>query len=782
MVWLELNSVESYEPLSNILTHLSLTGKRICLSNIKSYYAYIHPLLYGLHKYAEKYFVSVVVDRHHNDVELNIISSGNKPIDKAIDMFLAKQIQPDIEELKSDEINKLITTKKYALLDFYFKLSLRNYLHKMNYQPKIMGKRTLWSKRNDDTLYSLDADLDPNTLKGYISVDIRIPSSTTLWDEIISGDTTINELWELIDTNVMVPYGDRYAYGKIRGFIPKKVSETLTVKGRQLNLVDYYIEKGIQLDPNEYPIVEVEIISPEPRGSGLLYYPPSQVRLFLPTEKPEPRTRYDKINGVLKDLIKHFKVQGIPFRKAVIPYRYKKYVNMIKGIVLKYHDRETYASPLFSTQKLNAKPLHGPINIPKLLILIPKSILAEEKSEETINIIKKFIQSIYKDYNLGIINEVIVHYYEVRDTPNDQKVEFSNKLTELLQENTPTEALIMPVINHRYLFKLAKQLCSDKSFHARIVEEETFANIMELIRELDITDANKIRQYLDIVKKGEIEDEQLEQLISILSNIVFSIYVEFILQSEIYNHRIPSKLTWALAKPADNVGESLYIGYDVSRSTLNRNEVAVAFVLYDSYGYMLNATFRQVRGEKISRDILESILLSLFKPLIHKQSMKRLVIYKDGGIRSRNEFVNIMDTFLSIGKKTGLKQIDIIGVIKRHNLRLFAKKKTEDIMVNPKIGTWIKIWDIIRHGVYAERALIISSEAKAGGTVKPVLLERYNNETSNKTIDEIVDEYLRLCRLDYWNPLNGINKFPLPVFMADKLAYLALQGVQIKTP
>ena len=783
MTWLELNSVESREPLSNIFNRLPLVGKRIYLSNVKFYYANIHPLLYGLYRYAGKYFISIVVDKHRNDVELNIISSDNEPISKAVDMLLAKQIQPDKEEeLQSNEINKLITTKKYALLDFYFKLSLRNYLHKMNYQPKIMGRRTLWSKESDDTLYSLDADLDPNTLKGYVSVDIRIPSSTTLWDKIISGDININELWELIDTSVMVPYGDRCAYGKIHGFISKKVSETLTLEGKQLNLIDYYTRKGILLDPEEYPIVEVEIISPEPRGSSTLYYPPSQVRIFLPTEKPEPHTRYDKIDGVLENLIKHFNVQGISFRKAVISYKHKKYVNMIKSIVLKYYDRETYASPLFSMQKLNAKPLHGSINIPKLLVLLPKSILAKENSEETINIINKFIQLVYRDYNLGIINKVIVHYYEVHDNPNEQKVEFSNKLKKLLEENTPTEALIMPVINRRYLFKLAKQLCSDKFFHARVIEEETFDNIMELVTELGITNEKKIKYYLNIVKKGKIEDDQLEQLISIISNIVFSIYVEFILQSEIYNHKVPNKLTWALANPADNVGESLYVGYDVSRSTLNRNEVAVAFVLYDSYGYMLNATFKQVRGEKISRDVLESILLSLFKPLTRKQSINRLVIYKDGGIRSRNEFKDIMDTFSKIGKKLGFKQIDVVGVIKRHNLRLFAKRKTENIMDNPKIGIWIKIWDIIRHGVYAERALIVSSEAKAGGTVKPVLIERYSKETSNKTIDEIVNEYLRLCRLDYWNPINGINKFPLPVFMADKLAYLALQGVQIKTP
>lgn len=36
--------------------------------------------------------------------------------------------------------------------------------------------------------------------------------------------------------------------------------------------------------------------------------------------------------------------------------------------------------------------------------------------------------------------------------------------------------------------------------------------------------------------------------------------------------------------------------------------------------------------------------------------------------------------------------------------------------------------------------------------------------------------------MDYLNPLNGLSKFLLPLFMADKLAYLALQDVQIKTP
>ncbi len=65
----------------------------------------------------------------------------------------------------------------------------------------------------------------------------------------------------------MVPYGNKYAYGKICGFINKKVSEDIDVNGKKLNLFDYYMGKGIRLDPDEQPIVEIEIVSPESGGS-----------------------------------------------------------------------------------------------------------------------------------------------------------------------------------------------------------------------------------------------------------------------------------------------------------------------------------------------------------------------------------------------------------------------------------------------------------------------------------------------------------------------------------
>jgi len=782
--WLELNAVETTRPLSSLLNKLSLTGKHILLSTTKPYYSSIHPLFYGLSQYADKYFISVTTERVTDKFyKIYIVSSNSQVVEKALEILLKNKIKLDeVKDLTSDEIRELVDTKRYSLLDTYLKLSLRNYLYSRQYKPRTIGKKNLWFREGGNVLYTLDADLDPITYKGYISVDIRIQSSMPLWDKIVSENIDINKVWGFLNSFVIVPYGKMYAYGKIHGFIPVKVSEPLPSMPNQQSLLEYYKEKkGISLDPDEYPIVEVEILSPEPRGKRILPYPPSQVKVFLPIDKPDPHTRYEMINDVLVDIIKNFNFLGIGFRKAIITY--KDRVNMLKDIKLEYGNRKTHISPLFSMQKLNTKPLHGPVNISKLLILLPRTVLGyEDNSKEIIEIIGKFIKLLYREYNFGEISEILTSYYDVFEAPDKQKVEFSDKLVKFLEDNSPAEVMFMPVINHSYLFKTAKQLSTDRYFHARIIEEETFTRIMDLIKEFDITDEETIKQYITIVKDNKIEDEQLEELISILSNIVFSLYVEFIIQREVYRHKVPNKLTWALLKPADGKGESIYMGYDVSRNISDRSEVAVSFILYDSHGYMLSAFSRKVHGEKISRDTLEAIMLSLLEPVKHRRNIRRLVIYKDGCIRGRDEYNDIMSIFNNIGRRIGLKQVDIIGIIKRHNLRLFAMKKSENTMINPWMGTWIRLWDINRYGVYAERALIISSTAKTGGTVKPVLLERYSKEASRKNIRDIVKEYLRLCRLDYWNPLDGINKLPIPVFMADKLAYLALQGVQIKTP
>jgi len=768
--------VESSTSLSRVLENASLVGSRIYLDRGKdSIHSHIIPRLYGLSGYMGERFIGISTE---GDTSLVVVSSNGDLLNKALDIVSSTIAGSRVEKLDQAEVYRLVNEGryKYSMLDYYLRVALREWLLKSGYKPRKIGRRTYWSK-GDDVLYLLDTDVDSQTLKGYISVDIMFPSSTTLWG-LLNGRSTASELNELIGTTVIVPYADGSGYGRIQGFIPQKVSSTLRLKDKELNLLEYWSKKGVQIDPDEEPIVAVELISPEPRSPGPLYYPPSLVRPLLPKNKPDPHTRFDRINAMIGALVKGFNIKGIRFENAKI--HQKSRIDTVKDIKLKYGgvDEGTYASPLISMQKLGAKPLHGPITIPRLLLLLPNTLASEPSVISTVG---RLIQVIYENYGFGAVMDVSIQYYEVYDDPETQKLAFSKKLSELLDNVKPTEALVVPVINYRYLFALAKQICSDKHFHARVVESGTISKIIELIDELRIRDEDKVKEFLSEIKEDKIEDESLKQLISLLSNIVFSIYVEFLLQSEIYEHRIPQKLTWALAEPADGNGSSIYIGYDVSRSPREKNEVAVAFVLYDSYGYMLNAVCRRIHGEKITRETLESLLLTLLGSGGVDQAVDRIVIYKDGGIRGWDEFNDIKQTFMGIGRKMGFKQLDVIGVIKRSNLRLFAKSG-KGVMVNPQIGTWIKLWNIIRHGVHAERALIVSSKTPAGGTVKPVLLERYGVRDSNMSLDNVVTEYLRLCRLNYWNPLDGMNKLPLPLFMADKLAYLALRGVQIKTP
>lgn len=781
--WYELNVIESKTPLTPILKNLkpsgTLTAKRLYFSNAKFYYNHVHKLLYKLHHFLDKYFVSIDVSRKTRGVHVILLSTNPEPIDNMLNMLSSKQLQPDkVEKLDRQTIIKLVDERRYSLLDYYLKLALRKYLFKKGYTPKKIGGKTLWSRMNSNVLYSIDSDIDSSKLKGYISVDVRITSSISLWDKMLESNQ--QDYWKYIGNNVIVPYGEGYAYGKIHDFVVKKVSETIYINNKELNLLDYYRQKNIEIDPEEKPIVAVEIIYPELRDrKSVLYYPPSQVKLILREDNLDPNTRYNIINEVLTEIIKDFKLNDIGFIKAVIKPRHKNYVNIYRDILLKYGNKVGWQSPLYSMQKLGAKPLHGALRIPRLIILLPRSIL-KNISKDVIDTIGKLIQEVYKKYNLGIIENVEFYYYSVSEDPNEQKIVFSNILSKLLENTSPDKALIMPVVNHRYLFRVAKQLCSDKYFHARIVDKETIATLGNLIIEYNIGNNEKSTiQYLNDVQDKKIVDKQL---ISIVSNLVFSIYIEYLLQNEIYNHRIPSKMTWALANPADGNGKSLYIGYDISRSKTERGEVAVAFVLYDPYGHMLNAVFRRIQGERISGEIIESILLSLFKLVKFEKEINRLVIYKDGGIRGVKELNEIISVFNNIGTKRGLKYIDIVGVAKRHNLRLFTKNKQSRTISNPNMGVWIKIWNVIKNGVYTERALLVASETKIGGTVKPVILEKYSTHHTSKSLNDLVNEYIRLCRLNFWNPLNGMNKLPLPILMADKLAYLALQGVQIRTP
>ncbi|MEM4819414.1 MAG: hypothetical protein QXQ91_03815 [Nanopusillaceae archaeon] len=786
---LELNALKSSSPLSLILDNVPLIGTRLIIPDAtpdveKKIRGFAY---YFLEKFALKHFITFTIERVEKGAHLVLVSSDKEPVEDFVREIQMQHIHVVEKPMVDSETRELLRRYKHVLLENYIRLALRNYLQSIGCKRIRIGGRTWWSKRVDDSyLYVVDVDVDPAELTGYISVDIKVQSES-LWDKITSGKIRVSDLQELLDSVVLVPFRRSFAYGRITGFINQKVSEDVETEHGKLNLYEYYrLKKNEKLNPNEHPIVKVKLNIPE--FDGELYYPPSQVRLLIPERKLGPYIRYEEINKLLQKISSGFKPFGITFKRVSFDHRH--YVDMITGVKLRYGgNRETYVSPLPAIQRHGINPLRGAVNIPLIILLLPDNF---SKQRNDIEVFAKLLQRIYKSYNMGNIEKVEVEFYSEKRSIDEQKAEFARVLGNIVKEYSPKGALVCPVVNHRYLFKIAKQICSEKYFHARVIRVDTFTNLLDGIREFVVRECfNNIDSCIDefatTVKNRVSSDKRIEQFVSVLSNIAFSLYVEFVIQSDVADRRVPRLLTWSLAEPADGEGRTLYLGFDVSRIPWNRSEVAAMFVLYDSYGNMINTVVKHHSGEKLSREFLEETLLSLIAHSIKPEHVNRLLVFKDGIIRGVDEAENISNALSSLGSKAGFSEYDVVGVVKRPNLRLFSisvsSTREPSRVENPERGTWIKLWSIARYGVVAERALVVSSKAKTGRTVRPVVIEHYSTiSRSGNSIEKIVLEYMRLCRLNFWNPMDGLSKYPLPLLMADKIAHLSALGVSIRTP
>ncbi|MEM2196569.1 MAG: hypothetical protein QW290_05785 [Sulfolobales archaeon] len=216
-----------------------------------------------------------------------------------------------------------------------------------------------------------------------------------------------------------------------------------------------------------------------------------------------------------------------------------------------------------------------------MFLLIP-SRFSESLSD--VKVFAKLLQKLYTHYNMGDIKRVEVEFYSEGRSADEQKAEFARALGDIVDKYSPEEAIVAPVINYRYLFKVAKQVCSDKYFHARVIEVDTFASALDSVRKFVVGKSfddidSRIHEFIARLKKGDSLETQERQLVSRLSNIVFSIYVEFAIQSDVVSKRIPQRLTWSLAVLANGEGRTLYLGFDVSRSPRSRGEVAAMFLL-----------------------------------------------------------------------------------------------------------------------------------------------------------------------------------------------------------
>ncbi|MCC6056029.1 MAG: hypothetical protein LM583_05075 [Desulfurococcaceae archaeon] len=435
-------------------------------------------------------------------------------------------------------------------------------------------------------------------------------------------------------------------------------------------------------------------------------------------------------------------------------------------------------------------------------MLVPSTILNEEEMKELIKRLFMLISVIFETYKLGKISKITIGRYTVVENENKTSAKFTIELQQLIGKYKlePGRDFIVVVYpdSHKQLYTDTKRICSQHWFHSQLIRVSTLKKLIEYIKEFNLSVEKKesittwykeniVKRINELQSMKQLNDEdrktlnKLKQFNSTLFNILLSINVEFSLQRTIYQRQIPQNIGWRLAEPADGEDKSIYVGFDVSRS--ESGGIGVAVVLYNAYGSMLNATVAPIAGEKLTYKDLRGILLNIFSKVSQDLKDKtRLVIYKDGPIHSFKELSDILEAFNDVAKQFGFKVVDVIGVIKRSNLRVF--ELTEDKkgvkVQNPKAGLWTEIWAISRFGVKTRKALVIASQTLQG-TSRPIVLEWYT-QRADKDIEAIVKEYLSMCRLNFWDARTGLKKIPLPLNLADILAYLFKAGIPIKTP
>jgi len=734
-------------------------------------------------------------------------------LNEGVNVYVASQ-NPNIEKYVKETFNgvnieslllepsakaQALRNYRYQFLNSYLSLLLHNILYQAGFRR---AGRNYWIwYENPEYPYRIrvDVDLDPDTYYAYVSIDIYTPMQTLL--NLVKNS---NSYQKLKNKTVLVPLGEDYVWGHIVDLEDAPVTQSyIEQKGQKISVYEYWKKiKNVDINKNERPVVIVEV---ERKGKkSLLKYPPSQVRVPVIEGKLFPKQRLNAIEEILDIVTAHFKPFNIDFERYTLN-RYK-YYDVISNVWLSYRNNiKTYKSPLIAIQEEGATLLSF-ADIRRLLVLVPSTLLNEEEGmKESIKRLFTLVSVIFETYKLGKISERRTEQFIVVEDENETSVKFATTLQQLIEKYKlePDKDFIVVVYpdSYKQLYTDTKRICSQHWFHSQLIRVSTIKKLIKYIKGFNLSaekkesitiwykwyEENIVKRINELQSMKRLSDEdrktlnKLKQFNSILFNILLSINAEFSLQRTIYQRQIPQNIGWKLAKPADGEDKSIYMGFDVSRS--ESGGIGVVVVLYNAYGSMLNATIAPIAGEKLTYEDLRGILLNIFSRVSQDLKDKtRLVIYKDGPIHSSKELRDVLKAFNDVAKQFGFKVVDVIGVIKRSNLRVFelTKDKKGVKVQNPEAGWWTGIWAIFRFGVKAQRALVIASQTLQG-TSRPIMLEWYTPR-SDKNIEAIVKEYLSMCRLNFWDARTGLKKIPLPLNLADTLAYLFKAGIPIKTP
>ncbi|MBF2057811.1 MAG: stem cell self-renewal protein Piwi [Cyanobacterium sp. T60_A2020_053] len=368
------------------------------------------------------------------------------------------------------------------------------------------------------------------------------------------------------------------------------------------------------------------------------------------------------------------------------------------------------------------------------------------------------VTKIHKDISKGLKEGGVYQYHS----------QFNNQVKPVIK----ISVLKMAEIKITSFLKSLERYCNNYKFRLEFIKKELFVienlspaklnvKIEEKVNEL-IADSPDL--VLVILKDENLYDQIYSQLLK--SKIASQFIKEKTLNTEanyILGQIVPGilaklgNLPFVLAKPltiADYI-----IGLDISR--FNKKKVSgslntcASIRVYgqkgEFLGYHLESDF--LEGEEIPSTILDKLLpQNLF-------TNKTILIYRDGLFRGQEV------TYLLARGEAINSQLILVECRKSGNPRLYESQNNN--ISAPPLGLTLKI--------SSRDAIVVTTSVRENiGLARPLRL-KIRSEGKQVAMEDVVDTTLKLTLLHHG--ALKTTRLPMPLYGADKMAYLRLRGV-----
>jgi hypothetical protein len=270
----------------------------------------------------------------------------------------------------------------------------------------------------------------------------------------------------------------------------------------------------------------------------------------------------------------------------------------------------------------------------------------------------------------------------------------------------------------------------------------------------------------DEEKSGSLYHQIYAQLLKrrITSQFIYEDTLEKTEYKYILNQVIPGilaklgNLPFVLAEEL-NIAD-MFLGFDIARDTLKKRQgslnACASIRLYSKRGefagYQLETDF--IEGEEIPRRLLERLLPA------ERLANKIILIYRDGLFRGE-EVQNLLARAEAIAS-----EFILVECIKSGNPRLYTLTEDQQLTAPPQ-GLALKI--------SPKEAILVTTEVYPNMGVPNPLRLKIHPQGKQVKIEDVVDTTLKLTLLHYGSLKSP--RLPLPLYGADKMAYLRLQGI-----